>query len=103
MGDARPLTHDDWVQMHLKQMRAERKQRRTVIFGTGAQNRARLTDDRGERILYGPTGQPVRVIEHVGGNQVEQWDDKLHAVVRPDVYLKLSQVIEDHPHYVGQS
>jgi hypothetical protein len=85
-------THDQWVQMHLNQMRAERRQRRTIITGTGAANRARLVEDRGERIIYGPTGQPVRVIEYVGGNQIEQWDDKLHAIVRPHVHLKLSEV-----------
>jgi hypothetical protein len=86
-----PMTHDEWVQLHLKQMRAERRQRQTLIFGAGGVNRARLTDDQGERIIVGPTGRPVRVIEYVGGNQVEQWDDKLHAVVRPAVHFKFGQ------------
>lgn len=86
------VTHDEWVQTHLKQMRAERRQRRTLILGSGATNRARLVEDKGERILFGPTGRPVRVIEYVGGNQVEQWDDRLHAVVRPKVHFKFREV-----------
>lgn len=86
------ITHDEWVQTHLKQMRAERRQRRTVIYGTGAKNRGAITDDKGERILLGPTGRPVRVIEYEGGNQVEQWDDRLHAVIRPAVRFKFGEV-----------
>ena len=84
-----PITHDQWVQLYLKRMRAERKQRRTLIFGSGAANRAHLTDDVGERVLYGPTGVPVRVLEYEGGNQIEQADDRLHAIVRPAVRFKL--------------
>ena len=92
MSRSRPLSHDEWVQAHLKQMRAERRQRQTVIYGTGAKNRGAITDDKGERIVYGPTGKPVRVIEWQGGNQVEQWDDRLHAVIRPAVHFKFGEV-----------
>jgi hypothetical protein len=83
------MTHDQWVQMHLKQMRAERRQRRTLILGAGGKNRARLIDEKGERILYGPYGQAVRVIEWEGGNQVEE-DEHLHAVIRPAARFKLA-------------
>jgi len=92
MSRSRPLSHDEWVQTHLKQMRAERRQRQTVIYGTGAKNRGAITDDKGERIVYGPTGKPVRVIEWQGGNQVEQWDDRLHAVIRPAVHFKFGEM-----------
>ncbi len=88
------ITHHQWVQMHLKQMRAERRQRKTLIFGSGARNRARLREEKGERILYGPTGQPVRVLEYDGGNQVEERGDKLHAVIRPRARFKMRSVEE---------
>ena len=84
--------HDRWVQRHLKQMRVERKQRRTIFSGVGARGRARITEDRAEHILYGPTGQRVRVIEYAGGNQIEQHDDKLHAVIRPAAHFKMSSI-----------
>lgn len=90
---APPTTHDEWVQFMLKRLRAERRQSRTVITGAGGQNRARLVDERGERMLYGPTGQPLRVIEWEGGNQIEE-DEHLHAVIRPAARFKLSAVTQ---------
>jgi len=76
---------DRWVQQHLTEMRAPLKKRTMfTVAGRSVQRSA------GERIVYGPNGQPVRVVElPEGGNQIEQ-DDRLHAVVRPQTLrLKL--------------
>lgn len=75
---------DRWVQKHLFAMRADPRQRRTVIGPAGT---FRPLED-GETVLYAPDGTPVRVVERIGehgevsGNQVEH-GDVLHAVVRP--------------------
>jgi len=87
----REAAHDRWVQAHLFQMRAERRRPRTIISGAGARFRTAAQADRGERVLYGPHGRPVRIIEYEGGNQVEE-DEHLHAVVRPHAYFKLSDL-----------
>jgi len=69
---------DDYVQAWLTKMRAPLKRR--TQFGPAGRAVIRST---GERIIYGPNGQPIRVIEHPeGGNQIEH-GDHLHAVVRP--------------------
>ena len=75
----RPVPNlDDWVQLALTSLRAPLKQR-TVFTRAGRSTLHRS----GEQVIYGPNGQPVRVIEHPeGGNQIEH-GDHLHAVVRP--------------------
>lgn len=79
---------DKWVQSHLTSMRAQPKQRRTVIGPAGT---FRPLDD-GEAVLLGPDGTPVRIVERIGddgqasGNQIEH-GDHLHAVVRPRTHI----------------
>ena len=69
---------DDYVQAFLTSMRAPLK-RRTMFGPAGRQ----VLRSKGERVIYGPNGQPIRVVENPeGGNQIEH-GDHLHAVVRP--------------------
>jgi len=73
---------EDYVQMHIKEMRAPRVER--TMFGPAG--RQVLTSD-GERIILGPQGQRIRVIEKSDGNLIEhedeQGDTHIHANVRP--------------------
>lgn len=67
-----------YVQKHLTEMRAPLKER--TVFTTAGRSVQRAA---GERIILGPNGQPIRVIENPdGGNQIEH-GDHLHAVIRP--------------------
>jgi hypothetical protein len=71
-------TLDDYVQAFLTQMRAPLKQR--TQFGPAGRAVIR---SNGERILYGPRGEKIRVIEDtLQGTHIEH-GDHLHAVVRP--------------------
>lgn len=71
-------TIDEYVQAYLTAMRAPLKQR-TMFTSAGRS----VVHDSGERILYGPKGEKIRVIEHPGhSTQIEQ-GDKLHGIVRP--------------------
>ena len=68
---------DEYVQAYLLAMRAPLKER-TVFTGAGKQ----VVRSNGERTIYGPKGEPIRVVElPEGGNQIEH-GDHLHAVVR---------------------
>jgi len=77
-------TVDEYVQAFLTAMRAPLKQK----FMSTVAGRVTLRRD-GERVIYGPNGAPIRVVEKVnhadgssGGNQIEH-GDRLHAVIRP--------------------
>jgi hypothetical protein len=71
-------TLDDYVAAHLAAMRAPLRER-TVSTVAGCS----VVRSAGERVLLGPRGERIRVIEDVdGGTQVEH-GDHLHAVVRP--------------------
>ena len=71
-------TIDDYVQAFLTQMRAPLKQSTTFTPA----GRTVIHRD-GERILYGPRGEKIRVVEDpLHGTHVEH-GDHLHAVVRP--------------------
>lgn len=73
-----PLPHlDEYVQAFLTSMRAQPKE--TTMFTPAGRSTIHAI---GERVLLGPRGEKIRVLEHPeGGTQVEQ-DDKLHAVAR---------------------
>lgn len=81
-------TLDDYVAAFLTQMRAPL--RRSTTFTPAGRTVMRHS---GERVLYGPKGQPIRVVENPdGGTQIEH-GDHLHAVVRPQpARLKLKGV-----------
>jgi hypothetical protein len=71
-------TLDGYVQAFLLAMRAPLKER--TQFGPAGRTVIR---SNGERVLYGPKGQPIRVIEDpLHGTQIEH-GEHLHAVVRP--------------------
>jgi len=71
-------TLDEYVQAFLTQMHAPVKQR-TVFTQAGKV----VVRSNGTKTLYGPNGQPIKVIEDPeGGTQIEH-GDHLHAVVRP--------------------
>ena len=75
-----PPTLDDYVQAFLTHMRAPLKQR--TQFGPAGRAVIRSS---GERVILGPNGQPIRVVEHPdGGTQVEH-GEHLHAVIRPTI------------------
>jgi hypothetical protein len=72
----------DYVSSYLKMMRAETK-KRTMFTRAGRT----VVRSPGERIIFSPTGEKIRVTEipgpeYSGGNQVEH-GDHLHAHVRP--------------------
>lgn len=76
-------TVDDYVNAYLLHMRAKPRERFvSTVAGT-----ATVRSD-GERVIYGPNGEPIRVLERAPerdgstGNQIET-DGRLHAVVRP--------------------
>ncbi len=70
----------DYVQAFLTAMRAPLKEK-TVFTSSGKS----VIRSNGEKILYGPNGEPIRVIEDPeGGTQIEH-GDHLHAVVRPQI------------------
>lgn len=76
----RTPTLDEYVAAYLTAMRAPLKER--TQFGPAGRAVIRSA---GERVLYGPKGQPIRVLEdELHGTQVEH-GDHLHAVVRPGV------------------
>lgn len=71
---------DEYVNAFLTAMRAETR-KRTVFTPAGRQ----VVRSNGERVIYGPNGAPIRVVENPeGGTQIET-DDRLHAVARPRV------------------
>ena len=71
-------TAEDFIQAALKSLRAPLKEK---YVSTQAGHTRHKTS--GERILYAPNGEPLRVIEDpYGGTQIEH-GNSLHAVVRP--------------------
>ena len=69
---------DEYVQAFLTQMRAPLRHR--TVFGPSGRAVIR---SKGEQVIYGPNGEPIRVIEEPeGGTQIEH-GDHLHAVMRP--------------------
>lgn len=73
-------TVDEYVQAFLTVMRAPLKER--TQFGPAGRTVIR---SKGERIIYGPNGQPIRVIEdELHATQIEHGDHQ-HVVVRPAV------------------
>lgn len=76
-------TIDDYVAAFRRAMRAPLKER--TQFGPAGRA---VIHSSGERILFGPRGEKIRVIEDTRhGTQIEHTgkdgDDHLHAVVRP--------------------
>jgi hypothetical protein len=80
-------TAEDFIQAALTALRAPLKEK---FVSTAAGNTRHKTS--GERTLYAPNGEPLRVIEDPsGGTQIEH-GNSLHAVVRPKTaILKLAK------------
>jgi hypothetical protein len=77
--DRPPDPLDVYVQAHLTQMRAPLKQ--ATVFGKAGRWVRHRT---GERVILGPNGKPIRVVQYVdGGSAVEHGSDYRHAVARP--------------------
>lgn len=69
---------DEYVEAFLTALRAPLKQRTTFTPAGRAVIRS-----SGEKLIFGPDGKPIKVVEDEnGGTQIET-DDRLHAVVRP--------------------
>jgi hypothetical protein len=80
-------TLDEYVQAFLKAMRAPLKER--TQFGPAGRAVIR---SNGVRTIYGPNGEPIKVVEDpLHGTQIEH-GDHLHAVVRPSTVTKSSRV-----------
>jgi hypothetical protein len=78
-------TLDQYVQAYLTSMRAPLKQR-TVFTQAGRT----VVHESGERILYGPKGEKIRVIEHPGHATQIEHGDHLHGIVRPQpVHIRI--------------
>lgn len=89
MKDERPPDPlDVYVQAHLTKMRAPLKQ--STMFGPAGRWVRRKT---GERIIFGPNGTPIRVVQYVdGASAIEHGNDTRHVVARPAPHLvKLHQ------------
>lgn len=76
--NGRRPTLEDYVQSMLTTFRANT--RKATQFGPAGRA---VIEKPGERVLRGPNGEPIRVIENPdGGTQIEH-GDHLHAVLRP--------------------
>ena len=79
-------TLTEYVEAYLTKMRAPLKE--TVQFGPAGRS---VIHHPGERIIYGPRGQKIRIVDTPGGTQVEHGNEKgrgvehQHAHVRPQV------------------
>ena len=79
-------TLTEYVEAYLTKMRAPLKE--TVQFGPTGRTVIR---SKGERIIYGPAGQKIRIVDDVFGTQVEHGNERgrgvehQHAHVRPAV------------------
>lgn len=71
-------TLDEYVNAYLGAMRAPLRAK--TVFGPVGRSTAY---ESGERILFGPKGEKIRVIEHPGGSTQVEIGEQLHAVVRP--------------------
>jgi hypothetical protein len=74
-----PDTTDAFVQRHLTELRNRELRHRFISTVAG---RVRLRLDT-ERMLRGPDGQAIRVIEDIKHGTHIEHGDHLHAVVRP--------------------
>jgi len=74
---------DAYVRQHLLEMRAPLKH--STVFGPAGRWVRRKT---GERVILGPNGTPIRVVQYVdGGSAVEHGNDHRHAVARPAPHI----------------
>ena len=74
---------DEFVRRNLAQLRAPLK--RATVFGPAGRWTRRRT---GERIILGPNGTPVRVVQYIdGGTAVEHGSDHRSAVARPRPHI----------------
>ena len=71
-------TLDEYVGAFLMGMRAPRSER-TVFTSAGRH----VVHGKGEKILYGPKGEKIRVIEDENRNTQVEAGDRLHGVARP--------------------
>lgn len=69
---------EEYVQAALKAMRAPLRER--TQFGPAGRAVIRSA---GERVLFGPKGQPIRVVEDERHNTQVEHGDHLHVVMRP--------------------
>lgn len=73
----------EFVEANLLTLRVQPKER--TVFGPAGRCVVR---SNGERTIYGPNGEPIKVVEDpLGGVQVEH-GEHLHAVVRPPTVTK---------------
>lgn len=79
-------TLDEYVEAFMHSMRAPLKAK--TVFGPAGRQ---VVHESGERILYGPKGEKIRVIEQPGHSTQIEAGDRLHGVVRPQpVRMKTS-------------
>lgn len=71
-------TLDEYVAAYMHSMRAPLKAK--TMFGPAGRQ---VVHESGERILYGPKGEKIRVIEQPGHSTQIEAGDRLHGVVRP--------------------
>lgn len=71
-------TLDEYVNAFLMGMRAQPTER--TAFTSAGRHTERTT---GERILYGPKGEKIRVLEDENRNTQVEVGDQLHGVARP--------------------
>lgn len=81
-------TLDEYVKAYHKAMRAPLKQR-TVFTSAGRT----VVHSAGEKILYGPKGEKIRVIEDESYNTQIEHGDNLSGVARPGaIRIKMTPI-----------
>ena len=74
---------DDFVAQHLAELRAPLSMRTT--FGYGGRS---IGADEGERMILGPDGHPIRILENPWGGTQVTTDESQHVMVRPQTIRK---------------
>lgn len=81
-------TIDEFISAYLMGLRAPKKER--FVSTSGGTARIKV---KGERVIFGPRGEKIRILEDENDNTQVEVGDQLHAVVRPlPVRIKVSQV-----------
>jgi hypothetical protein len=78
----RPVSTREGVSERVMTAQCPQKLRRTLLLGVGARNR-RDQMTTGERVLYGPNNEPIRVLGYENGSVAVEHGDHRHVVVRP--------------------
>ena len=72
----------EWVGARVGELRCPQRLRRTLLLGIGARHRHDEMKP-GEKVLYAPNGEPLRVVGYENGSVAVEHGEHRHALVRP--------------------